>query len=81
MNINAMLSALKVIEEVMKLLNIIEVHTYVCTYIVIIHKICIASLLCNNYAGILEYLSLSLVDWQLVYVVSTGSMPRSMHHL
>ena len=44
-------------------------------YNIIIHTICIASLLYNDYAGILEYpLSLPLVDWQLVHVVFTGSM-------
>ena len=44
-------------------------------YNIIIHTICIASLLYNNYAGILEYpLSSPLVDWQLVHVVFTGSM-------
>ena len=69
-----MLSALKVINEVMKLLNNIEVHMYIYC-IIIIHTICIASLLYNDYAGILEYpVSLPLVDWQLVYVVSTQSM-------
>ena len=76
-----MLSTIKVIEEVMKLLNIIEVHNNICTHIVIIHKIYIASLLYNDYAGILEYLSLSLVDGQLIYVVSTGYMLRLMYHL
>ena len=71
-----MLCALKVIKEVMKLLNDTEVHMY------ITHTICIASVLYNDYAGILEYsLTLPLVDWQLVYVVSTEMMPRLMHHL
>ena len=41
-------------------------------YIIIIHTIFIASLLYNDYADILEYpVSTLLVDWQLVYVVST----------
>ena len=44
MNVSIMLSTLKVIDEVMKLLNNIEVHT-----------IYIASLLYDDYTGILEY--------------------------
>ena len=71
MNICTLLSALKVIDEVMKLLNDIEVHT-----------INIASLLYDDYAGILEYpVSSALVDWQLVYVVFTQSMPQLTLHL
>ena len=70
MHISAMLRAFKVIEEVMKLLNDIEVHTYVFYLINYVY---------NDCAGILEYpLSSPLVDWLLVYVVSTRSMPRSL---
>ena len=47
MNISTSLSALKVIDEVMKLLNDIEVHTY------IYYPLYIASLLYDDYAGIL----------------------------
>ena len=68
-----MLSALQVIDEVMKLLNNIEVHT-----------INIASLLhlYDDYAGILEYpVSLPLADWQLVCVVFTQLMPWLTIHL
>ena len=51
-------------------------------YIIIIHTIYIASLLYNDYARNLEYpLSSPLVDWQLVYVVSTGLIPQLMLHL
>ena len=66
MNISTMLSpslsVLKVIDEVMKLLNDIEVH--IRTSIIIIHTIYIANLLYDDYAGILEYpVSSPLVDW------------------
>ena len=83
-------SALKVIKGVMKLLN---VHTYICTYIVIhtyIHTYVHILSLYTQYALLVyciandfaEYpLSSPLVDWQLVYLVSTGSMPKLMHHL
>ena len=78
MNISALLSALKVIDEVMKLLNDIEVRMY----IIIIHTIYISNLLYDDYAGILEYsVSSAIVDWQLVYVVFTQSMPWSTLHL
>ena len=54
-------------------------------YIIIIHTSCtiyIAYLLYDDYAGILEYpVSLALVYWQLVYVVSTQLMLWSMLHL
>ena len=43
MNISASISMLKVIDEVMKLLNNIEVHTYI--YIIIVHTIYIANLI------------------------------------
>ena len=70
-----MLNVLKVINEAMKLLLDIEVRTYI--IIIIIHTIYIASLLYNDYAGIFEYpVSSPLVDWKLVYVVSTQSMPQ-----
>ena len=63
MNISASLNALKMIDEVMKLLNDIEVH-YIRTYIIIIHTIYKANLLYDDYAGILEYpVSSPLVDW------------------
>ena len=79
-NISAMLSTLKVIEGVMKLIN--DIFRYIRTYVVNLHTICTASLLYNDYAGILEYPLFSpLADWQLVYVVSIGSILRSMHHL
>ena len=58
-----MLSALKVIEGVMKLLNDVEVHTnaYYCHYT---HNMHFASVLYNDYARILEYsLSLPPVNW------------------
>ena len=56
MNISTMLGTLKVIDEVMKLLNDIEVQ-YIRTYIIIIHTCTtyIASPLYDDYAGILEY--------------------------
>ena len=58
MNISALLSTLKVNNEVMKLLKDFKVHTY------IIHTIYIANLLYDNYAGILDYpVSSPLVDW------------------
>ena len=73
-----MLSMLKVIEEMMKLLNDTEVHTY----IIILHTIYVSSLLYNDYARILEYpVSSPLVVWLLVYVVSTQSMLQLMLHL
>ena len=52
MNISAMLSMLKVTEEAMKLLNDIEVHSYIRISSLYIHTICIASLLYNDYASI-----------------------------
>ena len=71
MNISAMLSKLKVTKEVMKLSNNIEVHTYILSLYMYIQYT-----LYNDYAGILQYpLSSPLVDWHLVYVVSTRSMP------
>ena len=76
-----MLSVLKVIEEVMTLLNDMR-YIYVLMYIIILHTIYTASLLYNDYSLILEYpVSFPLVDWQLVYVVPTQSMPQSMLHL
>ena len=73
MSISAMLRALKVIEEVMKLINNFEVHMY--RYYHNIHTICIVSPLYNDYAGILEYpVSPPLIDWQLVYVVSVHTI-------
>lgn len=55
------LSMLKVIEEVMKLLNNIVVHIYVHYYT---YNMRIVSLLFNDYANILEYpLCSPLVDW------------------
>ena len=51
-------------------------------YIIIIHTIYKANLLYDDYAGILEYSVPSpQVDWQLVYVVFTQSMPWSTLHL
>ena len=62
MNISTSLSALKVINEVIKLLNDNEVHTHV--YIITIHTIYRANPLYDDYAGILEYpVSSPLVDW------------------
>ena len=61
MNISALLNMLKVIDEVMKLLNNID-HE--------VNTINIASLLYDDYAGILEYpVSSAIVDWQLIYVM------------
>ena len=78
MYISTLLSALKVINEVMKLLNDIEEYTsvyYHYTYIMYTANHA-------DYAGILEYpVPSALVDWQLVYVVSTQLMPQSMLHL
>ena len=53
-------------------------------YIIIIHTIYlyIASPLYNDHGGILEYpVSSPLIDWQLVYVVSTQLMLWSTLHL
>ena len=58
MNINTMLSALKVIKGVMKLTN--DILRYIHACIIIIHTIWIAGLLYNDYAGIFDY-SLSLL--------------------
>ena len=52
MNISTLLSALKVIDVVMKLLNDIEVHTYVYYHYTYNMHI---NLLYDEYAGILEY--------------------------
>ena len=69
-----MLSAFKVSDEVVK-----QYLWYIQMYIIIIHTICVASLFHNDYAGILVFLP--LIDWQLVYVVSTQSMPWLTLHL
>ena len=43
--------------------------------VIIIHTIYVASLLYNDYAGILEYpVSLPIVDWHLVYVCSVHTI-------
>ena len=62
----------------MKLLNNIEVHTYIFYH----YTYKLIYVLYDDNAGILEYpVSSPLVDWQLVYVVLTQSMQQSMLHL
>ena len=85
MKISTMLStclgAIKVIDEVMKLLNNIEVHTCIYYHTYNIHSY-VVYYSHDDYAGILEYPVFSpVVDWKLVYVVSTQSMPWLMLHL
>ena len=79
MNISTILSALKVIEKMLKFLNDIELHMHVYYhYTYNMH----GSLLCNDNTGIHEYSPPSpLVNWHLVYVVSIGLMLQSMLHL
>ena len=77
MNINTSLSGLKVINEMMKLLNNIEVYTVIVIRMcsIIMHTTYMDTLLYDNYAGILEYpISTPIVEWQVVYVAFTQLM-------
>ena len=75
MNISALLSALKVIDEVMKLLNNIEVHTYV-----YYHYTKLQYLLHDDYTGILKYpVSSPLVDQLVIGLCSVHTIDAAVN--